>query len=59
MNEKTFTQSEIYEIIDQLIKNEIERKNKYIALNGYKHKDTLNSFSANIATLSSLYKYFK
>lgn len=57
--EKTFTQSEVYNIIDSLIKETMQNKNKYINLNGYYHKDTLNYFDTRIAAFSELYRLFK
>lgn len=58
MDEKKFSRQDIYDIIDQRIKTEMERKNKYIQKNGYKHTDVLNRFDTVISTLSSLYGEF-
>ena len=59
MKEKKFSRGEIYFIIDGLIKKEMEYKNKYIALNGYNSKETLNRFDERIAAFSELYRLFK
>lgn len=57
---KTYTLSEIYNIIDDEIKKEMDRKNRYIELNGFRcHVDTLKSFDSSIATLTRLYTAFK
>ena len=56
--EKTYTKSEIIDIIDGAIKDEMQRKNKYIELNGYKHKEILNRFDTAISTISSLISKF-
>lgn len=56
---KTYSQYEIYTIIDQLIKKEMDLKNKYIEKNGVRHKDTLERFAIKISALSELYKEFK
>lgn len=56
--ENTYTRSEIYNIISNTIKQEMENKNRYIELNGYAHKDTLNSFDNRIAVLTYLYSKF-
>lgn len=55
---KAFTKDEIYTIIDGRIKDAMQRKNKYIELNGYKHKDILKAFDTEIATLTRLYGVF-
>lgn len=55
MNKKTYTKTDIVRIIDREIKMEMERKNKYIKLNGYKGADR---FDTAIATLSALYSCF-
>lgn len=59
MKEKTFTKSEISEIIYNEIKKVMHNKNEYIRLNGYTHVDTLNSFSTSIATLCGMYHLFE
>ena len=59
MKEKKFSRDEIYFIIDGLIKKEMEAKNKYIALNGYNDKETLNRFAQRVTAFSELYKLFK
>lgn len=56
---KTFTQEEIYEIINELVRVNIENKDAYIQKNGYAHKDVLERFAIVGITLSSLYAYFK
>lgn len=55
---KMFSQYEIYNIIDKKIKQEMEYKNRYIQLNGYKHKDVLEKFAIRIAILNELYREF-
>jgi ferritin len=57
-NNKMFSQWEIYSIIDEEIKREMEAKNKYVQLNGYSHRDTLQAFDHHIAALSALYGRF-
>lgn len=59
MKEKKFSRDEIYSIINGLIKEEMKYKNKYIALNGYSSKETLNRFDERIAAFSELYRLFK
>lgn len=59
MKERTYTKSEIFAILDNEIKKEIENKNKYINLNGYSHKDTLARFDYHIAALTGLYSKFE
>ena len=56
---KTYTQYEIYAIIDKMIKEEMRLKNEYIKKNGYKHKDTLDRFDSHICALSGMYSAFK
>lgn len=53
------TKDEIYNIIDKAIKTEQERKQKYIELNGFKHKDILDRFATRIAMLTECYTLFK
>lgn len=55
---KTYTKEEITLVIDKLIKEELDKKNKYIQQNGYKHIDTLNKFATRISLLSGLYSKF-
>lgn len=59
MKEKKFYRDEIYFIIDGLIKKEMEAKNKYITINGYNDKETLNRFAQRVAAFSELYRLFK
>lgn len=59
MKEKKFYRDEIYFIIDGLIKKEMEAKNKYITINGYNDKETLNRFTQRVAAFSELYRLFK
>ena len=59
MENKTYTKADIFEVIDREIKKELERKNRYIELNGYSHKDVLDQFAARVSALSSLYCAFK
>lgn len=56
---KTFTQEEIYEIINKLVRLNIENKDAYIQKNGYTHIEILERFAIVGSTLSSLYGYFK
>ena len=55
---KMFSQYEIYAIIDEEIKRQMELKNSYIQKNGYKHTDILQRFDCAISTLSGLYSRF-
>jgi uncharacterized protein with GYD domain len=55
---ETFSQYEIYNIIDAEIKAVMGRKNAYIQKNGYKHTDVLKQFDACISALSGLYGKF-
>ena len=55
---KTYTKYEIYAIIDEEIKRQIELKNAYIQKNGYTHTDILQRFDCAISTLSGLYSKF-
>jgi hypothetical protein len=55
---KQYGKDEIISIIERRIKEEMQRKNEYIAKNGYKHIDVLKGFDASIATLTSLYSAF-
>ena len=55
---KQYGKDEIISVIDRRIKEEMQRKNEYIAKNGYKHIDVLKGFDASIATLTSLYSAF-
>ena len=56
--DKMFSQYEIYSIIDEEIKRQMELKNSYIQKNGYKHTDILQRFDCAISTLSCLYSKF-
>lgn len=56
--EKTYTKSEIYTIIDAMIKEELKRKNAYIEKNGYTHKNTLEGFGQRVTAFSELYGKF-
>ena len=56
--DKMFSKYEIYAIIDEEIKRQMELKKSYIRKNGYKHADVLQSFDCTIATLSGLYSKF-
>ena len=56
--EKRYTKSQIIDIIDAAIREEMQNKNRYIALNGYSHRDTLAAFDNRIAALSYLYGKF-
>lgn len=58
-NEKSFTQSEIYSVIDEMIHKEMELKNAFIEKNGYKHTETLNRFAERVTAFSELYGKFK
>lgn len=53
--DKMFSQYEIYAIIDEEIRRQMELKNSYIQKNGYKHTDILQRFDCAISTLSGLY----
>lgn len=55
---KMYSKWEIYCIIDEEIKREMEMKNRYIQLNGYSHADVIRSFDSHIAALSALYARF-
>jgi len=55
---KQYTKDEIVSIIDKKIKEEMKRKNEYIAKNGYKHIETLKRFDNSIATLTCLLSEF-
>ena len=60
--QKTFTQDQIYIIIDDMIQTEMKRKNQYIELNGknaYKHTDVMNRFDSRIAAFTEMYGKFK
>ena len=56
--DKMFSKYEIYAIIDEEIKRQMELQNYYIQKNGYKHTDILQSFDCSISTLSGLYSKF-
>lgn len=56
--DKMFSKYEIYAIIDEEIKRQMDLKNSYIKNNGYKHTDVLQSFDCTISTLSGLYGKF-
>ena len=56
---KMFSRYDIYQIIDDEIKRQMELKNAYIQKNGYKHKEVLDRFDCAISTLSTLYSRFK
>ena len=56
--DKMFSKYEIYAIIDEEIRRQMELKNSYIQKNGYKHTDVLRSFDCAISTLSGLYSKF-
>lgn len=56
--DKMFSQDEIYAIIDEEIRRQMELKKSYIQKNGYKHTDILQRFDCAIATLSGLYGKF-
>ena len=56
--DKMFSQYEIYAIIDEEIRLQMELKNSYIQKNGYKHTDILQRFDCAISTLSGLYGKF-
>ena len=55
---RMFSQYEIYAIIGEEIKRQMELKNSYIQKNGYKHTDILQRFDCAISTLSGLYSKF-
>lgn len=57
-NMKMFTKYEIYTIIDDEIKRQMQLKNEYIQKNGYKHSDILQRFDSSISALSGLYGKF-
>lgn len=52
--EKLYTKTEVFDIIDKRIKEEMKNKNKYIELNGYTHKDVIQGFDHRIAALCYL-----
>lgn len=57
--EKTYTKSDIFDILDIAKKEAMQRKNRYIELNGYTHKETLARFDTEIAAISYLYSRFE
>lgn len=52
--EKLYTREDVQNIINKRIAEEMENKNRYIELNGYSHKDTLQCFDSRIAALCYL-----
>ena len=56
---KTYTVAEIHAVLDRMMKKEMQHKDRYIELNGYKHKNTLDMFANRISMLSELYGQFK
>lgn len=56
--DKMFSKYEIYAIIDEEIKRQMELKTDYIQKNGYKHTDVLQGFDCAISALSGLYSKF-
>ena len=57
--EKKYTKADIFNILDIAKKEAMQRKNRYIELNGYNHKDTLDRFDTEIAAISYLYSRFE
>lgn len=55
---KSYTKTDVFDVIDAAIKEEMRNKNRYIELNGYSHKDTLAAFDNRIAALTYLYSKF-
>ena len=58
MIKKMYSINDIFAIIDIAIKDELNRKNAFIAKNGCKDADAINSFDYYIAALSTLYTKF-
>lgn len=57
-DKKIYSKSDIINIIDKALKDNLEKKNKYIEKNGFKHKDTLNAFATKATTLFEMFSYF-
>ena len=55
---KKYSKSDIMEILDKALKEEMQNKNRYIELNGYSHKDTLSAFDNRIAEIVYLMHKF-
>lgn len=58
MREKMYSINDIFAIIDIAIKDELNRKNAFIAKNGCKDADAINRFDCCVAALSTLYTKF-
>lgn len=58
MIEKMYSIDEIFTIIDIAIKDELNRKNAFIAKNGCKDADAISRFDCYIAALQTLYTKF-
>lgn len=57
-NTKQYTKAEIIGIIDKEIKKNLNEKNDFIKLNGYKHAEILNRFDTITAAYTALYSKF-
>lgn len=53
-----YSKQDIYAVIDEEIKRQMELKNSYIQKNGYAHTEILIRFDCAIATLTGLYHKF-
>ena len=58
MSKKMYSIDDIFAIIDSAIKDELNRKNAFIAKNGFKDADAINRFDCRVAVLSKLYTRF-
>ncbi|MBR2999719.1 MAG: hypothetical protein IKF39_01870 [Oscillospiraceae bacterium] len=56
--EKTYTRDEILGVLLDAAKETMENKNRYIELNGYTHKDTLQAFDIRLAQITYLMSKF-
>lgn len=57
-NTKQYTKAEIIGIIDEEIKKNLNGKNEFIKLNGYKHTEILKRFDTITAAYTALYGKF-
>lgn len=58
MSKKMYSIDEIFSIIDIAIKDELNRKNEFIAKNGDNDFTAINRFDTSVAVLSTLYTKF-
>lgn len=58
MGKKMYSIDEIFSIIDIAIKDELNRKNAFIAKNGDKDFTDINRFDTSVSALSTLYTKF-